>query len=105
MKIRTFELVFDNGGSLTLQSRRYVHAYDSMAQAARDVLAILAGVDASDWEGHDPAARRDWTPEDIRNGGYRVYDADDVREIKAGKREPGNAGWYNCSQFFLSLCA
>lgn len=52
-----FNLFFDGGGNILLQSPRYVHSYDDPAQAADDVKAMLAGDNGDGWDGHEPECR------------------------------------------------
>lgn len=93
----SLEVVFDDGGSVTIQCDGYAHIYDDAAQAADDARQILAGADPSGWDGNEPDARIAWTDEDVRNGGYRVYDAEGLRNPKPDE------DWQNVSDFFQAF--
>ena len=46
------DVVFDDGGGITVQARGFVHSYDDPKQAANDVKTILAtDYDPSQWDG------------------------------------------------------
>ena len=98
-----FTVIFDNGGSITLQTEQWNHTYADAAQAGRDAKDLLAGEDPSDWDGDDPtAARMTCTDEDVRNGGARKMEEIDVAEIVA--RGVLDDCWgYNMLDFFLAL--
>jgi len=59
-----FELLFDNGGGITLITPDYCHSYDRPDWAASDVAALLNGADPCDWDGNEPEFRRDRHAED-----------------------------------------
>ena len=103
MRHPSLEVVIDNGGGITVQCARFVHAYDNPAQAAADVAQLLAGTDTSDWEGHNPIDRIQYSGEDIRNGGYRVWDAEALRA--ATIKDADNDGWHNARAFLFALIA
>lgn len=75
---RTIKIIADNGGGLTLQivegKLRYQHTYTDANQCAYDVSAAINEPDAvADWDNNES---EDWVEidlENIRNGGYRVY--------------------------------
>lgn len=94
------ELIFDNGGGITLQTDSFVHSYDDAQQVARDALAILNGDDTSLWEGNEPECRIDPTDHDIRNGGYRVMSLTDF----AGNAQ-SDASWRNVCDFQAAYSA
>jgi hypothetical protein len=94
-------VIFDNGGGVTLQLGSWAHWYNAaeMAQAARDLMVYEASGDTSDWEGHEPeAAELDPTYDQIRNGGYRVYHTAD--DIKAAAQD---TSWGNIRDFAAAL--
>ncbi len=59
-----FELLFDNGGGITLITPDYCHFYDRADWAAADVVGLLNGANTSNWDGNEPEFRRDRHPED-----------------------------------------
>ncbi len=73
-----FELLFDNGGGITLITPDYCHAYDRADWAASDVAALLNGADPCDWDGNEPEFRRDRHAEDD------VMTGSMARAIRAG---------------------
>jgi hypothetical protein len=56
-----FDVIFDNGGGVTLQGDGFAVAYEAhsytVRQAADDARALLNGADPSDWEGNNEANR------------------------------------------------
>ena len=92
-----FELVFDNGGGVTLQTPRYSHYYDDPAQVADDVRAYLATESTADWDGDDLAASCDAHNQPA----YRIDRLSDVRNyIAAGHIE---TSWSNVSRVYRAL--
>lgn len=81
------EVIINNGGGITIQCDGYAHMYEGSTnemiaeQAAEDILAALRGDDVGDWDGNEPECRIEYTDEDIRSGGYEVFNAADLREI------------------------
>lgn len=78
------DVVFDNGGGITVQARGFVHSYGDPQQAATDVKAILAAdYDPSEWEGDEPTFYQGiWADPDIeRNGGYNWMDRTAIQEV------------------------
>jgi hypothetical protein len=73
-----FELLFDNGGGITLITPDYCHSYDRPDWAAADVVGILDGANTSNWDGNEPEFRRDQHPEDD------VMTGSMARAIRAG---------------------
>jgi hypothetical protein len=79
-----FNVIFDNGGGITIQTENWNHNYSDAAQAGTDAKDLLAGTDPSDWEGNDPyAAKMTCTYEDVRNGGAREMDDTEIAAIAA----------------------
>jgi hypothetical protein len=107
---KMIEVIFDNGGGINVQTDTYTHNYDDAAQAATDVKAILDGESTSGWDGNDremwidtSSAEADdnfWAQ--VRNGGYRHYDLDDVK-AEIAKAEATDTGWRNIDDFFSAL--
>lgn len=73
-----YDLVFDNGGGITLQTEGYCHYYTDPAKAADDALELLKGDDPESWDGDEPACRVEYDGEVERNGGYRWVPSEDV---------------------------
>jgi DNA-binding Xre family transcriptional regulator len=93
-------VIFDNGGGVTLQLGKWAHYYDDPAQAARDYAEYFKDGTAAGWEGHeDEAAECDPTYDEIRNGGYRVYNAG---EILDEIHSDDSTGWDNIDSFCLA---
>ena len=82
-----FDLVFDNGGGITLQTSDYCHTYSDALQAAEDVSQLLVpGAMPKDWDGNEPECRCDYDVEVERNGGYHWISENDV--MKAVDQTP-----------------
>jgi len=100
-------VIFDNGGGITLQLGEWGHWYQDPAQAACDYITYQQDGHADGWDGHEPDAL-DLDPDydDIRNGGYRVYDeteiADALKEYQDGTLD---TGWGNLQDFIAALAA
>ena len=92
-----FELLFDNGGGITLITPDYCHAYDRADWAASDVAALLNGADPCDWDGNEPEFRRDRHAEDD------VMTSDRARAIYGGGEWPERGAAWN--QFCTALAA
>jgi len=87
IKKQNIQIIFDNGGGITLQKTskpHYMHYYNDPCQTAEDIKALLSGDNPASWEGNEygqevgPDDEKqtilDPSYDDIRNGGYRVYD-------------------------------
>jgi len=103
-KIINFDLIFDNGGGITIQTSDYAHTYDSAKQAAEDMHAILDGADpAKDgWAGNEldnGVEPMSYEPDVERNGGYRWY----MNEVPT--LEDGNMSWGNIEDFVKAFYA
>lgn len=88
----SFDLIFDNGGSITLQTENYCHVYQDAKQAARDVSDIMEpGTEPGNWEGNEPECRFEYDSETEKNGGYVWVTDNDifaaVGEIQKEERE------------------
>lgn len=96
-------VILDTGGGITVQCDGYVHNYDDVHQAARDVKAILDGADpAAEWDGNNPDDRIEWTSEDVWNEAYRVYGEGDLRTAMASNQDI-SVGWHHERNFLASL--
>ncbi len=72
--IERFELIFTDGGSLVVQTPDFVHSYDDMGQAARDVFELMQGEDPSGWDGNEPEYMIDFASGD----GCQCFAADEI---------------------------
>ena len=102
MEHNDLQIILDNGGGITVQCAAFTHSYDNAAQAADDVRELLAGADPSDWDGNEPSAAIAFTADDVRNGGYRVYDVADLRE-SINTQGQILCGWHNETDFLAAL--
>ena len=94
-------IIFDNGGGITLQLGDYGHYYDNPKQAARDYNDYLVSGSTNDWEGHEEEALElDPTYDEISNGGYRVYNSE---EIAAEVDDEDSSGWGNIDEFCVTI--
>ncbi|MBY0419377.1 MAG: hypothetical protein K2W88_15105 [Pararheinheimera sp.] len=76
-----FEIIFDNGGGITLQTPEYVHYFGGMGgagEAAQCVSLLLDGGSTADWDNNEPECRIVYEADVARNGGYKWSDSDDV---------------------------
>ena len=99
------DVVFDNGGGITVQARGFVHGYSDAKQAARDVKNILAAdYDPTNWEGDEPTcyAGAVADPEIERNNGYRWMSRQEIKTI-LDKGEISNCWNWAMSEFFCAL--
>lgn len=92
-----FDVIFDNGGGCTIQHPEYVHHYDDMEQAARDVAMLLNDTDPEDWDGNEPEHRMEYDHDTVASGGYRWFASQDLINS-----EPCEWG-VNCEYFFDAL--
>ena len=100
------QIVFDNGGGVTLQtSDGYAHYYQDMRLAAVDAMAFADSGSTDGWDGNDPDALINHTHDQINNGGYRVYDQDDVRDYMHVRidEDDDNQSWQNIRDFFGNI--
>lgn len=80
--LSSVEILFDNGGGVTLQTASYAHLYDEATDAARDYMVLVSGGNTADWEGNDPYA------EITQYSGYQFYDHEGIQAIiKAGEHQ------------------
>jgi len=96
-QMTNFEIIFDNGGSATLQinNTEYVHVYDDMQQLAADVIELVDGADASGWDGNEPECYIDENTylDHAQNGGYCAIDQDTWMD------DHTESGWRNVREF------
>jgi hypothetical protein len=93
--LASVEIIFDNGGSVTMQTETYAHLYDNAEQAAHDYKLLVNGGDTADWEGNDSDA------EVTKYDGYRFFDHSEIQAIlTAGRHE---TSWGNEATFFRTL--
>lgn len=95
------QVIFDNGGGVTLQTEQGVYTYDDGADAAADVQAYIKDGHDRGWESAGDACRIDLSSADVTNGGYRVYDMHDVIQQIASKQI--DSSWRNVRAFFSAL--
>jgi len=99
------DVVFDNGGGITVQARGFVHYYYDPKQAATDVKAILAeDYDPSGWEGDEPTFYQGVSadPEIERNGGYNWMDRTAIQQV-INNGELDECHGYAMRDFFQAL--
>ena len=103
--VQNLEVVFDNGGGITVQCDRFAHWYNDggATQAADDVKALLAGESPDKWDGNDDAVRIDYTGAQISNGSVKVMSADDLRTEIADGVSPIETSWHNIGDFLVAL--
>lgn len=109
-------IIFDNGGGVTVQAKSiegdqvkwqqyYEGSKAQVAQAANDSQGIEDGEDAGSWDGNDlernedgsidQSSALDPSSEEIRNGGYRVYNS--IDEVMSEEDDP----WGVNVQYFI----
>ena len=90
----SFDLIFDNGGGITLQTSDYCHNYSNPGQAARDVIGLLAcGGDTVGWDSNEPEFRQAYDGEVELNGGYHWVTDNDVFEAVGQMPEEDRTNW------------
>jgi len=106
-------IIADNGGGITLQltadnGKRYQHyydGYDGFKQLAED-LAVAETF--SDWDGNeaqDEDGNEQWlvpTDNQIRNGGYKVFDYEDILAL-ARKKDREDISWQNVYALVMAV--
>lgn len=111
-KIKTikFDVIFDNGGGISLQTNRYYHYYQDPAQAADDVKLLLSGEcvnPAGEWEGNAPDERQEYDYEQERNGGCEWQSKKVIREnikkYKADKTLLEEISGFSETEFYEAL--
>lgn len=96
--VTNLEVIFDNGGGVTVQCDQYVHNFDDPEEAARTFFDLLTGADPGKWDGNEPEYGITPTQLDIESGGYIVYTAQGIGEAGAVC-----SGWNNIRRFFREL--
>jgi len=82
MEIVTFDLVFDNGGGILLQTADYCHFYNGREDEAAEAVALLLQGETPDtWDGNEPEHRLEYDHDTERNGGYRWHILEDVTSV------------------------
>lgn len=101
--MNALEVLFDNGGGVTIQCAAFAHYYShDIAHAATDARLLLDGTDPSDWDGNNPDDRI--AGDDLPPTGYFVFSGPEVAaQIASGAIE---SSWANVRAFFGELgCA
>jgi hypothetical protein len=98
--IETLEVVFDGGGGITVQCDGFTGNFDDPQVAAENIKAILNGDNAADWDSNldEPVQ---YTEEEIRNGGYRVFDGAEISATIANGTI--DSSWSNVRDVFGAL--
>jgi hypothetical protein len=105
-KPHSIKIICDNGGSLTLQLPGFAHYYQDPAQAAEDLAAYMATDSTDGWEGHEEDAEDcDPTSDEIANGGYSVYSATSLDEVRDELLSMEQSGWANAESFAAAMRA
>lgn len=97
--------IFDNAGGITLQLGNWAHYYGGyegyIEQAAEDYKQYMQDGNTDDWDGHEGEASELPSQDEIRNGGYKVLDADDIQQAVS---DPDfDSGWANVQGFIDAL--
>jgi hypothetical protein len=90
---RTAKIIFDNAGGTTLilASGEFAHHYSDASQAAQDYCIYMRDGNVDEWEGNEPElAKFNPSYDEIRNGGYRVFDPSDVEEAIHSDDDPSS---------------
>ena len=99
-----FDVIFDNGGGTTLQTKEHggVHIhYTDATQAAEDVRSLLDGDTTDGWEGNEPENMIAYDVNEVRNGGYKWFTREEIEE--ACFTGAYAYGWHNTRMFFKVL--
>lgn len=106
--MKTFEIIFDNGGSAILQltDGSFVHSYDDMEQLAADAKQLVNGATTESWDGHEPECyvSDNEFNEHVDNGGYKLVDSDDLSSDNL-QDICSRHGWANMLAFFEAYSA
>ena len=96
--MQEFHVIFDNGGGISVQTdEEYYFFGDNHYSAAQSVATLLNGETTDHWEGNEPEHRIAYDAEQVRNGGYQWWDAEDLRETLRGGTT--DSGWRNVRSF------
>lgn len=97
----TATVIFDNAGGVTVQLKQgdvsWAHYYESdLRSAAGDVHAALFGSDIDCYDGDEESAHEcSPTVDEIRNGGYRVFQFDSLSEYEDFCLTDHSSSWGN----------
>ena len=97
-------VIMDNAGGTTLKLHNdtFCHHYDYVEQAAQDYYNYLQDGNTQGWEGHQEELEEFYPEyEEQRNGGYKVFDMQDIEKMLAQNEE--NFGWQNELNFIKEL--
>ena len=90
-----YTIIFDNGGGITLQIGDWAHWYQNPRYAADDFRTYILTGNTDGWDGYEKEAfDLDPSDDEIRNGGYRVYN--DIGSLLADSEE---TSWGNIQEF------
>lgn len=94
-------VIFDNGGGITLQlydgENSWCHHYDRVGFAVDAATEWLMMQTVTGWEGNEEESVFEPGEEEIRNGGYKVWD------FCEGNDQLLQLGWNNINEFFELL--
>lgn len=79
-----FNLVFDNGGGITLQTEGYCHHYNDGYEVAHCISEIMSGENPEYWDGNEPEHAVTYDAEIERNGGYHWISDAELLEVVGG---------------------
>ena len=99
----TLQVIFDAAGGITVQTTTFAAHYTNPSYAAHDALLIAEGVSTSGWESYDDDRIKidDSFQAAVRNGGYRLVDAQDILSAKTSGAY--DTSWINERDFFRAL--
>ena len=95
------KIIFDRLGGVTLQLGNYGRYYEDAEQAARDYTAWLREGTAENLGDSEPEALElDPTPEEINDGSYRIFSAEEIQHEVSSEEY---SGWSNIDTFCDNL--
>jgi hypothetical protein len=99
------KIIFDNGGGIIVQLPDYARFYGgytgAVEQAAEDVIAYIKDGNTDGWEGNEEELAEEISIEDIKNGGYRVYELSEL--IQVARQGNIDSSWDNYNRFMAEL--
>lgn len=99
------KIIFDNGGGIIVQLPDYTHFYGgysgAIEQAAEDVAGFIKEGNTNGWEGNEEEFNKEIDIEDIKNGGYRVYELSEL--IQVARQGNADSSWDNYNRFVTEL--
>ncbi len=104
--IKKLEVIFDNGGGVTMQGYKWQCSYNDGTRAGSDAAEILQGANPRlDWDLSPSEYRIAPTWEEIRNGGYQVWDLEDLLAALAWPADEidERTSWENVKEFVRAL--